>query len=103
MWPARLEPSLACSACQTQPRYWGHRTSLRGLRAALGRQPGTPAVLARLQELKPLTPIFISRDLATTALNGYTAANGSVVDFTTNCFGRRLAPRTYGVAGTYKF
>jgi len=48
-------------------------------------------------------PIFISRDLATTALNGYTAANGSVVDFTTNYFGRGLAPRTYGVAGTYKF
>ena len=48
-------------------------------------------------------PIFISRDLATTALNGYTAANGSVVDFTTNYFQRGLAPRTYGVAGTYKF
>jgi iron complex outermembrane recepter protein len=49
------------------------------------------------------SPIFTSRDLPTTALNGYAAANGSVVNFDTNYFGRGLPPRTYGVTVTYKF
>jgi iron complex outermembrane recepter protein len=49
------------------------------------------------------TPIFTSRDLATTVLNGYAAADGSPVDFVTNYFGRGLAPRTYGVTATYRF
>lgn len=49
------------------------------------------------------SPIFTSRDLATTALNGYAAANGSVVDFATNYFGRGLPPRTYGLTATYRF
>jgi hypothetical protein len=49
------------------------------------------------------TPIFTSRDLATTALNGYVSATGSVVDFDTNYFGRGLAPRTYGMTLTYSF
>jgi iron complex outermembrane recepter protein len=49
------------------------------------------------------TPIFTSRDLATTALNGYAAANGSVVDFDNNYFARGLPPRTVGVTATYRF
>ena len=49
------------------------------------------------------SPIFTSRDLATTALNGYAAANGSVVDFDTNYFGRGLQPRTVGVTATYRY
>jgi len=49
------------------------------------------------------TPIFTSRDLATTALNGYAAANGSVVDFDSNYFGRGLPPRTIGVTATYRY
>ena len=49
------------------------------------------------------TQIFASRDLATTALNGYATANGSVLDFTTNYFARGLPPRTYGLTLTYRF
>ena len=49
------------------------------------------------------TQIFASRDLATTALNGYAAANGSVVNFDNNYFARGLPPRTYGVTMTYRF
>jgi iron complex outermembrane recepter protein len=49
-------------------------------------------------------PIFDSRDLATTAGNGYVAApNGPAVDFDTNYFARGLPPRTYGLTVTYKF
>jgi iron complex outermembrane recepter protein len=50
------------------------------------------------------TPIFTSRDLATTALNGYTTSpGGPAADFDTNYFARGLAPRTYGVTMAYKF
>jgi iron complex outermembrane receptor protein len=42
--------------------------------------------------------IFVSRDLATTALNNYPGTN-----FDTNYFGRGYAPRTVGVTATYKF
>jgi len=44
------------------------------------------------------TPTFVSRDLATTAQNGYPGTN-----FDTNYFGRGYAPRTVGVTVTYKF
>jgi hypothetical protein len=44
------------------------------------------------------TPTFVSRDLATTALNGYPGTN-----YDTNYFGRGYAPRTVGVTATYKF
>jgi hypothetical protein len=49
------------------------------------------------------TQIFASRDLATTALNGYVAADGSPVNFVTNYFARGLPPRTYGLTMTYRF
>ena len=49
------------------------------------------------------TPIFVSRDLATTALNGYVAADGSEVNFDTNYMARGLPPRTYGMTATYRF
>jgi outer membrane receptor protein involved in Fe transport len=51
------------------------------------------------------TPIFTSRDLATTALNGYyTAGPGSpVADFDTNYFARGLPPRTCGLTVAYRF
>jgi iron complex outermembrane recepter protein len=49
------------------------------------------------------TQIFASRDLATTALNGYVAADGSPVNFVTNYFARGLPPRTYGATLTYRF
>ncbi len=44
------------------------------------------------------TPTFVSRDLATTALNGYPGDN-----FDTNYFGRGYAPLTYGVTMTYRY
>ncbi|HLW24128.1 MAG TPA: TonB-dependent receptor, partial [Steroidobacteraceae bacterium] len=44
------------------------------------------------------TPYFISRDLATTPLNGYGTDN-----WDTNYFGRGFAPRTYGVTLTYRY
>lgn len=44
------------------------------------------------------TPYFVSRDLATTALNGYPGDN-----FDTNYFGRGFAPLTYGVTLTYRY
>jgi iron complex outermembrane recepter protein len=44
------------------------------------------------------TPIFVSRDLATTALNGYPGNN-----FDTNYFGRGYAPLTYGATLTYRY
>ncbi|MBV8497216.1 MAG: TonB-dependent receptor [Gammaproteobacteria bacterium] len=48
--------------------------------------------------------IFDSRDLATTALNGYvTATGGPAVNFDNNYFGRGLTPRTYGLTVSYKF
>ncbi|HUY83855.1 MAG TPA: TonB-dependent receptor [Steroidobacteraceae bacterium] len=43
------------------------------------------------------TPIFVSRDLATTPLNGFPP------NFDTNYFARGYAPRTYGVTTTYRF
>ncbi len=43
------------------------------------------------------TPIFVSRDLATTPLNGYS------VNFDNNYFGRGYAPRTLGVTATYHY
>ncbi len=51
------------------------------------------------------TPIFVSRDLATTALNGYQAVGNpaQAVDFDTNYFGRGEVPRTFGVTATYKW
>jgi iron complex outermembrane recepter protein len=51
------------------------------------------------------TPVFTSRDLATTALNGYyTAGPGSpAANFDTNYFARGLPPRTYGLTVAYKF
>jgi len=48
--------------------------------------------------------IFDSRDLATTALNGYVAApGGPAVNFDNNYFARGLTPRTYGLTMMYKF
>ncbi|MGC1388146.1 MAG: TonB-dependent receptor [Steroidobacteraceae bacterium] len=48
------------------------------------------------------TPIFVSRDLATSVPNGYgTAAQPD--NFDTNYFGRGYAPRTYGVTATYRY
>ncbi|MGO9950469.1 MAG: TonB-dependent receptor [Steroidobacteraceae bacterium] len=48
------------------------------------------------------TPIFVSRDLATTVLNGYgTAAEPD--NFDTNYFGRGYAPMIYGVTMTYRY
>jgi iron complex outermembrane recepter protein len=44
------------------------------------------------------TPIFVSRDLYTTPLNGYPGNN-----FDNNYFGRGYAPRTYGVTMTYRY
>ena len=49
------------------------------------------------------TPIFVSRDLATTAGNGYVDPTGQEVNFDTNYFGRGYVPRTYGVTATYRF
>ncbi|MBV8910281.1 MAG: TonB-dependent receptor, partial [Gammaproteobacteria bacterium] len=50
------------------------------------------------------TQIFASRDLATTALNGYvTGTGGPAVNFDTNYFARGLPPRTYGATLTYRF
>jgi len=49
------------------------------------------------------TPIFVSRDLATTAGNGYVGVNGEEVNFVTNYFGRGYVPRTFGVTTTYRF
>jgi iron complex outermembrane receptor protein len=43
------------------------------------------------------TPIFVSRDLATTPLNGYSE------NFDSNYFGRGYAPRTLGVTATYHY
>ena len=43
------------------------------------------------------TPYFVSRDLATSAINGYP------YNFDTNYFGRGYAPRTYGVTMTYRY
>jgi outer membrane receptor protein involved in Fe transport len=43
------------------------------------------------------TPSFVSRDLATSAANGYP------YNFVTNYFGRGYAPRTYGVTVTYRY
>jgi hypothetical protein len=43
------------------------------------------------------TPTFVSRDLATSALNGYP------YNFVTNYFGHGFAPRTYGVTATYRY
>jgi len=44
------------------------------------------------------TPLFVSRDLATSALNGYPGNN-----FDTNYFGHGNAPLTYGVTMTYRY
>jgi outer membrane receptor protein involved in Fe transport len=49
------------------------------------------------------TPLFVSRDLATTAANGYTSATGQEVNFDTNYFARGLPPRTYGLTALYRF
>jgi outer membrane receptor protein involved in Fe transport len=49
------------------------------------------------------TPIFVSRDLATTAGNGYVSATGQEVNFVTNYFARGLVPRTYGLTAIYRF
>jgi hypothetical protein len=49
------------------------------------------------------TPIFLSRDLATTAGNGYVSATGQEVNFDTNYFARGLPPRTYGLTAIYRF
>jgi iron complex outermembrane recepter protein len=53
------------------------------------------------------TPLFVSRDLATTAVNGYVTpppAPYQQVDFDTNYFGRGLtAPRTFGLTTAYRF
>jgi len=49
------------------------------------------------------TPIFVSRDLATTAGNGYVGPTGQEVNFVTNYFGRGYVPRTYGVTALYRF
>lgn len=43
------------------------------------------------------TPYFVSRDLATSPINGYP------YDFDNNYFGRGPAPRTYGVTLTYRY
>jgi iron complex outermembrane recepter protein len=75
---------------------------LLSLRAGL-RFSGLDVSLFVQNALDYHTPIFVSRDLATTALNGYAAANGSVVDFDTNYFGRGLPPRTIGITATYRF
>jgi hypothetical protein len=51
------------------------------------------------------SPIFISRDLATSPANGYpgptATTNGD--NFDTNYFGRGYQPRTYGVTMTYRY
>ncbi|MGP8165745.1 MAG: TonB-dependent receptor [Steroidobacteraceae bacterium] len=43
------------------------------------------------------TPLFVSRDLFTTPLNGYP------VNFDTNYFGRGIAPLTFGATLTYRY
>jgi iron complex outermembrane receptor protein len=43
------------------------------------------------------TPTFVSRDLPTSAINGYTE------NYDTNYFGRGYAPLTYGVTATYRY
>ncbi len=43
------------------------------------------------------TPLFVSRDLFTTPLNGYP------YNFDNNYFGRGIAPLTYGVTMTYRY
>jgi hypothetical protein len=48
-------------------------------------------------------PIFVSRDLATTAGNGFVSSTGQEVNFVTNYFGRGYVPRTYGVTAAYRF
>jgi len=50
------------------------------------------------------TPIFVSRDLATTAINGYASpTTGEEVNFDTNYFARGVPPRTYGLTALYRF
>jgi outer membrane receptor protein involved in Fe transport len=44
------------------------------------------------------TPLFVSRDLFTSALNGYPGNN-----YDTNYFGRGIAPLTYGATLTYRY
>lgn len=66
------------------------------LRAGL-RFDGIDVSLFAQNALNYHTPTFVSRDLATTDLNGYS------VNFDTNYFGRGYAPRTVGVTATYKF
>jgi hypothetical protein len=48
------------------------------------------------------TPVFVSRDLATSVLNGYGTAQ-MPDNFDTNYFGRGYAPLTYGVTLTYRY
>ena len=43
------------------------------------------------------TPLFVSRDLFTTPLNGYP------INFDTNYFGRGIAPLTFGATLTYRY
>jgi iron complex outermembrane recepter protein len=53
------------------------------------------------------TPIFVSRDLATSPANGYPGPNPALMtngdNFDTNYFGRGYQPRTYGVTMTYRY
>jgi len=44
------------------------------------------------------TPLFVTRDLGTTAINGYAGSN-----FDTNYFARGYQPRSYGVTATYRY
>jgi iron complex outermembrane receptor protein len=49
------------------------------------------------------SPSVVSRDLATTALNGFRTSSGSELNFDSNYFARGFAPRTYAVTVTYKW
>jgi outer membrane receptor protein involved in Fe transport len=44
------------------------------------------------------TPLFVTRDLGTSAINGYAGSN-----FDTNYFARGYPPRSYGVTATYRY
>ncbi len=48
------------------------------------------------------TPTFVSRDLATSVLNGY-GTTAEPDNFDTNYFGHGYAPLTYGVTMTYRY
>jgi iron complex outermembrane recepter protein len=51
------------------------------------------------------TPLFVSRDLATSPANGYPGPSSTSPgdNFDTNYFGRGYAPRSYGVTMTYRY